>query len=177
MDTVTRRNIRDKISKILVSWSMPTRQAAIGEIIHLFELQQEAQVAERKREFNDIITEIKNADIGFGYGSASGAIVKSQIVKYLEKKRDKHSVKVIQEKKNLVDLLPKIENNLAEILAKDGLKYLKLTDYQHRIMSVTTKKYVDWWDGPRKTMRKIDGSYDDQGVNKKNLIKEIEKLT
>ncbi len=34
-----RRKLRDKISAILVKWSMPTRQIAISEILALFDSQ------------------------------------------------------------------------------------------------------------------------------------------
>lgn len=34
---VRRNDLRTKISKILIKWSMPTRQAAISEIIQLIE--------------------------------------------------------------------------------------------------------------------------------------------
>lgn len=59
---------------------------------------------------------------------------------------------------------------------ENSLTYLKLNDYQHRVINRKTGKYVEWWDGKKQTMRRLDGQIDWQGENKITLHQELARL-
>lgn len=65
---------------------------------------------------------------------------------------------------------------LFRFVDENGLRYSKMGDYQHRILNPKTHKFVDWWDGKKQTMRRIDGEFDWQGENQMQLLRELANL-
>lgn len=82
------------------------------------------------------------------------------------------------ERKQLAEIRkrqPKLKT-LFKWVDENKLQYFKLSPWQHRIESPRTGKFVDWWDGKKNAMRRVDGSYGVQGKQQGFLLQELVKL-
>lgn len=49
-------------------------------------------------------------------------------------------------------------------------------DYGQRVENPRTGDYVDWWVGKKQRMRRVNGEFCHQGINQKNLFRELVML-
>jgi len=86
----------------------------------------------------------------------------------LKKEQDKLRA---QQRKKRPDL-----KTMFQFVDENELIYTRLDSYHHRIQNPKTGKFIDWWDGKKRTMRKIDGTFDYQGNDKSFLLQELANL-
>lgn len=73
------QQLKNEISKILVKWDMPTRQAAIAEILALYIVEREAELKEVANEIQSIdwkFPERESDEYDWGYREALGDITR-----------------------------------------------------------------------------------------------------
>lgn len=66
--------------------------------------------------------------------------------------------------------------DIFKIVDDNKLKYFQPGAYQHRVKNPRTNRMIDWWDGKKQTMRKLDGLYGYQGKHKEFLLQELMKI-
>lgn len=66
--------------------------------------------------------------------------------------------------------------DLAVFVKEHNLEYHKYNHYHHRVLNPSTKEFVDWWDGKKQLMQRVDMTYGVQGKKKIALMQQITKL-
>lgn len=98
-------------------------------------------------------------------------LIEPPAVKYNRELSEKRA----KELKKIRKTLPELKS-LFTFVDENKLKYLKLSLYQHRVLNPRTEKFVDWWDGKKKLMRRANGKFDIQGNKQGFLLQEIAAL-
>lgn len=86
---------------------------------------------------------------------------------------------LIAKRKADAERIKKLRPGMKDIIQfaqENKLIFNNLNPYHFRIKNPRTGKFVDWWDGKKQTMRRMNGSFGYQGGNKAFLLQELAKL-
>lgn len=66
-------------------------------------------------------------------------------------------------------------NPIFQLIDNLGLRYKFVNNYHHRAYN-SAGRFIDWYDGKKRSMLKLNGAWGHQGYEREFLIEEINKL-